>query len=96
MIGGQIARVTASRNERFPVGACIYGKFGWQTHTVTNPEEGKSGGGGGGCGGGDDKAVQPMRLHTPYVLPDVGGLAGIDGDNEKGLTLALGCLGVTG
>lgn len=88
MIGGQIARVTASRNARFPVGVCIYGKFGWQTHTVTNPEEGKA--------GDDASDVQPMRLHTPYVLNDGGGLDGIDGDAEKELTLALGCLGVTG
>lgn len=31
-------RVTDSKNARFPIGCYIYGKFGWQTHTVTNPD----------------------------------------------------------
>lgn len=35
-------RVIDSKNERFPIGCYIYGKFGWQTHTVTNPSEGSS------------------------------------------------------
>lgn len=61
MIGAQIARVLDSRNERFPKGSLIYGKFGWQTHTVTNPDE--IGGGEGAAGSG---------LKTPYVLPDFG------------------------
>lgn len=66
MIGGQVARIAASRNRRFPVGAHIYGKFGWQTHTVTNPEEG-------GVMAADGVAgISPL---TPYVLPDFGGLS---------------------
>lgn len=67
MIGGQVARVTASRNVRFPVGAHIYGKFGWQTHTVTNPEEGVAVGATTG-----DAGATPL---TPYVLPDFGKLS---------------------
>ncbi|XP_050079921.1 prostaglandin reductase 1-like [Anopheles maculipalpis] len=38
MIGGQIARVTQSANEQFPVGANIFGQFGWRTHTVCDPD----------------------------------------------------------
>lgn len=38
MIGAQIAKVIDSKNPRFPIGAHVYGKFGWQTHTVTNPD----------------------------------------------------------
>uniref|UniRef100_A0A182PV86 Prostaglandin reductase 1 n=1 Tax=Anopheles epiroticus TaxID=199890 RepID=A0A182PV86_9DIPT len=37
MIGGQIARVTRSANDRFPVGATVFGQFGWRTHTVCDP-----------------------------------------------------------
>ncbi|XP_049295174.1 prostaglandin reductase 1-like [Anopheles funestus] len=37
MIGGQIARVTKSANEQFPVGATVFGQFGWRTHTVCDP-----------------------------------------------------------
>ncbi|XP_053678876.1 prostaglandin reductase 1-like [Anopheles nili] len=40
MIGGQVAKVTASRNDRFPVGAYVFGNFGWRTHTVVNPDKG--------------------------------------------------------
>ncbi|XP_053677855.1 prostaglandin reductase 1-like [Anopheles nili] len=38
MIGGQVARVTQSANQQFPVGASIFGQFGWRTHTVCNPD----------------------------------------------------------
>uniref|UniRef100_A0A182QM21 Prostaglandin reductase 1 n=1 Tax=Anopheles farauti TaxID=69004 RepID=A0A182QM21_9DIPT len=37
MIGGQVARVIKSANARFPVGASIFGQFGWRTHTVCDP-----------------------------------------------------------
>uniref|UniRef100_A0A182XUF9 Prostaglandin reductase 1 n=1 Tax=Anopheles quadriannulatus TaxID=34691 RepID=A0A182XUF9_ANOQN len=37
MIGGQIARVTRSENAHFPVGATVFGQFGWRTHTVCDP-----------------------------------------------------------
>lgn len=43
MIGGQVAKVTASRNARFPVGAYVFGNFGWRTHTVVNPDGGSTG-----------------------------------------------------
>lgn len=32
-------RVLESRNARFPVGAHIFGQFGWRTHTVFNPDD---------------------------------------------------------
>uniref|UniRef100_A0A182KAD0 Prostaglandin reductase 1 n=1 Tax=Anopheles christyi TaxID=43041 RepID=A0A182KAD0_9DIPT len=40
MIGGQVAKVLASRNAQFPVGAYVFGNFGWRTHTLVNPEKG--------------------------------------------------------
>uniref|UniRef100_A0A182P183 Prostaglandin reductase 1 n=1 Tax=Anopheles epiroticus TaxID=199890 RepID=A0A182P183_9DIPT len=57
MIGGQVAKVTASRHAQFPVGAYVFGNFGWRTHTLVKPD---------GVVGGqraDDK---------PYVLPAFG------------------------
>nr|QLI61982.1 alcohol dehydrogenase 4 [Streltzoviella insularis]QLI62148.1 alcohol dehydrogenase 7 [Streltzoviella insularis] len=39
MIGGQIAKIIASRNKNFPVGKYVTASFGWRTHTVCNPEE---------------------------------------------------------
>uniref|UniRef100_A0A8D8F6X4 Prostaglandin reductase 1 n=2 Tax=Culex pipiens TaxID=7175 RepID=A0A8D8F6X4_CULPI len=41
MIGGQVAKVIASRNARFPVGCHVHGSFGWRTHTICNPDEGE-------------------------------------------------------
>ncbi|XP_063825701.1 prostaglandin reductase 1-like [Ostrinia nubilalis] len=41
MIGGQVAKVTESRNPDYPVGAWVMGHFGWRTHTVVNPENSK-------------------------------------------------------
>ncbi|XP_039453380.1 prostaglandin reductase 1-like [Culex pipiens pallens] len=41
MIGGQVAKVVASRNARFPVGCHVHGSFGWRTHTICNPDEGE-------------------------------------------------------
>lgn len=37
MIGGQVGKVLESKNPAFPVGASIFGQFGWRTHTVCNP-----------------------------------------------------------
>ncbi|XP_050099331.1 prostaglandin reductase 1-like [Anopheles aquasalis] len=37
MIGGQVGKVTVSRNPAFPVGATVFGNFGWRTHTVVDP-----------------------------------------------------------
>nr|XP_029717545.1 prostaglandin reductase 1-like [Aedes albopictus] len=37
MIGGQVGKVIDSKNAAFPVGASIFGQFGWRTHTVCNP-----------------------------------------------------------
>uniref|UniRef100_A0AAG5DY05 Prostaglandin reductase 1 n=1 Tax=Anopheles atroparvus TaxID=41427 RepID=A0AAG5DY05_ANOAO len=39
MIGGQVSKVTVSRNEQFPVGAYVFGNFGWRTHTIVNPDK---------------------------------------------------------
>ncbi|XP_013193232.2 prostaglandin reductase 1 [Amyelois transitella] len=37
MIGGQVAKIIASRNKKFPEGKYVAGSFGWRTHTVCNP-----------------------------------------------------------
>uniref|UniRef100_A0A336LLS4 Prostaglandin reductase 1 n=1 Tax=Culicoides sonorensis TaxID=179676 RepID=A0A336LLS4_CULSO len=38
MIGGQVAKVIESKNEKFTVGSYLYGHFGWRTHTIFNPD----------------------------------------------------------
>ncbi|XP_052753252.1 prostaglandin reductase 1-like [Galleria mellonella] len=38
MIGGQVAKIIASRNKDFPVGKYVVGAFGWRTHTVCSPK----------------------------------------------------------
>lgn len=42
MIGGQVAKIVESKNSKFPVGAKIFGQFGWRTHTVCNPDKSQS------------------------------------------------------
>ncbi|XP_055526137.1 prostaglandin reductase 1-like isoform X2 [Wyeomyia smithii] len=37
MIGGQIAQVVESKNVAFPVGAHVFGQFGWRTLSICNP-----------------------------------------------------------
>ncbi|XP_055604485.1 prostaglandin reductase 1-like [Uranotaenia lowii] len=37
MIGGQIAQVLESKNSDFPVGAYVFGQFGWRTYSICNP-----------------------------------------------------------
>ncbi|KAM3965350.1 prostaglandin reductase 1 [Aphomia sociella] len=39
MIGGQIAKIIASRNSDYPVGRYVSGGFGWRTHTICNPNK---------------------------------------------------------
>ncbi|XP_062551440.1 prostaglandin reductase 1-like [Armigeres subalbatus] len=39
MIGGQIAQVLESKHPDFPVGAYVFGQFGWRTCTICNPAE---------------------------------------------------------
>ncbi|XP_019865574.1 prostaglandin reductase 1 [Aethina tumida] len=36
MIGGQVAKITESKNPNYPVGKYVVGNFGWRTHTVHN------------------------------------------------------------
>ncbi|XP_059052300.1 prostaglandin reductase 1-like [Achroia grisella] len=38
MIGGQVAKIIASRNKNYPVGKYVVGSFGWRTHTVCDPK----------------------------------------------------------
>ncbi|XP_047990878.1 prostaglandin reductase 1-like isoform X1 [Leguminivora glycinivorella] len=38
MIGGQVAKIIASRNDQYPVGKYVAGSFGWRTHTICNPK----------------------------------------------------------
>ncbi|XP_062533968.1 prostaglandin reductase 1-like [Armigeres subalbatus] len=37
MIGGQIAQVLESKHPDFPVGAYVFGQFGWRTYAICNP-----------------------------------------------------------
>ncbi|XP_021694721.1 prostaglandin reductase 1 [Aedes aegypti] len=37
MIGGQIAQVIESKHADFPVGAYVFGQFGWRTYAICNP-----------------------------------------------------------
>ncbi|KAL0883037.1 hypothetical protein ABMA27_016516 [Loxostege sticticalis] len=37
MIGGQVAKIIASRHDKFPVGKYVAGQFGWRTHTISKP-----------------------------------------------------------
>lgn len=36
MIGEQIARVIESKDEHFPIGAYVWGYFGWRNFTIFN------------------------------------------------------------
>ncbi|KAJ8731264.1 hypothetical protein PYW07_004428 [Mythimna separata] len=38
MIGGQVAKIIASRNKNYAVGKYLTGSFGWRTHTILNPD----------------------------------------------------------
>jgi len=38
MVGGQVAKVIQSKNERYPLGTQLVGYFGWRTHTIVNPD----------------------------------------------------------
>ncbi|XP_037971322.2 prostaglandin reductase 1 [Plutella xylostella] len=42
MIGGQVAKIIDSRNEKYPVGKYVVASFGWRTHTVCNPDKSSS------------------------------------------------------
>lgn len=37
MIGGQVAQVLESKHPDFPVGAYVFGQFGWRTYAICNP-----------------------------------------------------------
>lgn len=37
MIGGQVAKIIASKHTDYPTGSYMYGSFGWRTHTILNP-----------------------------------------------------------
>ncbi|XP_075978191.1 prostaglandin reductase 1-like [Anticarsia gemmatalis] len=39
MIGGQVAKIIASRNKSYTEGTYITGSFGWRTHTICNPDD---------------------------------------------------------
>ncbi|KAI5635206.1 zinc-binding dehydrogenase domain-containing protein [Phthorimaea operculella] len=43
MIGGQVAKIIASRNSEFPVGKYVCASFGWRTHTVCDPRKKSTG-----------------------------------------------------
>jgi len=39
MIGGQVARVVESKNEKFPKGAIVFAQVGWRTFTIIVPDK---------------------------------------------------------
>jgi len=39
MIGRQVAKVTESKNEKYPKGSLVVGNLGWRTHTVVDPSK---------------------------------------------------------
>ncbi|XP_026746878.1 prostaglandin reductase 1-like [Trichoplusia ni] len=43
MIGGQVAKIIASRNKKYDVGKYVTGSFGWRTHTIVNPDGNQTG-----------------------------------------------------
>ncbi|XP_050303017.1 prostaglandin reductase 1-like [Anthonomus grandis grandis] len=38
MVGTQVARITESKNPKFPVGRHVMARFGWRSHTIHNGE----------------------------------------------------------
>lgn len=58
MIGGQVAKVVDSKNSDYPIGAHVWGHFGWRNKTVFNVKEYAN----------DENAL------VPYVLPSFGNL----------------------
>ncbi|CAK1551191.1 unnamed protein product [Leptosia nina] len=39
MIGGQVAKVIDSRNDKYPVGSYVTDSYGWRTHTICDPNK---------------------------------------------------------
>lgn len=60
MIGGQIAKIIESKNDKFPVGSHVMAYFGWRSHTlVENPTNSPKAG---------------MDPNNVFLLPDFGNL----------------------
>lgn len=38
MIGGQVGKIIESKHPKYPVGAFMFGQYGWRSHTISNPE----------------------------------------------------------
>jgi prostaglandin reductase 1 len=60
MIGSQVAKITESKNPKFPVGKRVIGNLGWRTHTIVDPNIVEK-----------DKE---MPSNT-YILPNIGDLS---------------------
>ncbi|XP_049873136.1 prostaglandin reductase 1-like [Pectinophora gossypiella] len=70
MIGGQVAKIIASRNNEYPVGKYVCGSFGWRTHTVINPVQRTTG-------------LLPLTLLpdiSPYPISIALGILGMPGN----------------
>lgn len=39
MIGGQVAKIIESKNDKYPKDSYVFGQFGWRTHTIHKPTE---------------------------------------------------------
>ncbi|XP_044264305.1 prostaglandin reductase 1-like isoform X2 [Tribolium madens] len=60
MVGTQVAKIIESRNEKYPVGKHVVGKFDWRSHTISS---------------GLPSHVQGAgNAPAPYLVPDLGDL----------------------
>ncbi|RZB39602.1 hypothetical protein BDFB_009545 [Asbolus verrucosus] len=60
MVGTQVAKVIESKNDKYPVGKYVVGKFDWRSHTISS---------------GLPSNVQGAgNAPAPYIIPDLGGL----------------------
>ncbi|XP_044264306.1 prostaglandin reductase 1-like isoform X3 [Tribolium madens] len=87
MVGTQVAKIIESRNEKYPVGKHVVGKFDWRSHTISS---------------GLPSHVQGAgNAPAPYLVPDlvaVSGAAGAVGSIVGQIAKIGGCkvVGITG
>ncbi|KAJ3647784.1 hypothetical protein Zmor_019644 [Zophobas morio] len=60
MVGTQVAKVVESKNNNYPVGEHVVGKFDWRTHTISSGLASEVAGAG--------------NAPAPYVIPNLSGL----------------------
>lgn len=70
MIGGQVARIIASRNSKYAVGKYVIGSFGWRSHTIVDIKK-------------ESGNLSPLRLLPnidPYPVSLALGVLGMPGN----------------